>query len=181
VRFRPASAAPALQLTGAVSRKAHGGAGEFSIDLPLGGEPGVECRSGGGAYRLVFTFTNNVVSGNASVTSGVGSVSGSPLFSANTMSVDLTGVGDVQKLTTTLSGVTDSIGQVLPNTPVSVNMLTGDINGSKVVNASDIGTVKAQSGAPVTAANFRADVAASGAINATDISLVKSRSGQSVP
>jgi hypothetical protein len=181
VRFRPAGAAAPLQLTGAVSRKAHGGAGDFSIELPLSGEPGVECRSGGGAYRLVFTFTSNVVSGNASVTSGTGSVSGSPILSGKTMTVDLTGVGDVQKLTTTLSGVTDSIGQVLPNTPVSVNMLIGDINGSKVVNASDIGTAKSQSGVPVGAANFRSDVAASGSINATDISLVKSRSGQNVP
>jgi hypothetical protein len=62
-----------------------------------------------------------------------------------------------------------------------MNMLVGDINSSKTVNASDIGAVKAQSGTPVTAANFRADVAVSGAITASDIGLVKSRSGQSVP
>ena len=60
-------------------------------------------------------------------------------------------------------------------------MLVGDINGSKTVNASDIGAVKAQSGVPVTATNFRADVAVSGGITASDIGLVKSRSGQSVP
>ena len=41
-------------------------------------------------------------------------------------------------------------------------MLVGDVNSSKTVNSSDIGAVKAQSGAPVTAANFRADVAVSG-------------------
>jgi hypothetical protein len=52
-----------LQLTAAVSRKTHGGAGDFDINLPLVGEPGVECRSSVGAHTLRFTFSNNVVSG----------------------------------------------------------------------------------------------------------------------
>jgi hypothetical protein len=77
--------------------------------------------------------------------------------------------------------LTDSAGAVLPNTAVSVNMLIGDVDGSKAVNASDIGAVKAQSGLPVTATNFRADVAVSGAITASDIALVRSSSGQTVP
>ncbi len=97
------------------------------------------------------------------------------------MTVDLTEVADAQKITVTLSDVTDNAGRVLPDTAVSVNMLVGDINASKVVNASDVGAVKGQSGAAVTASNFRADVAASGVINATDIGLVKSRSGQRGP
>src|SRR2546428_7715051 len=36
-----------LTLVSAVSRKTHGAAGTFDIDLPLTGEPGVECRSAG--------------------------------------------------------------------------------------------------------------------------------------
>ena len=88
-----------LQLTTAVSRKPHGGAGTFDIDLPLTGTPGVECRSSGGSHTLVFTFNNNVVSGSASVITGAGSVSGSPTFAGNTMTVNLTGVADVQKIT----------------------------------------------------------------------------------
>ena len=176
---RNAFLVPALQLTAAGSRKAHGGAGTFDIPLPLSAIA-VECRSSGGAHTLVFTFSNNVVSGDASVTAGTGNVS-SAAFANNTMTVNLTGVADVQKITVTLSGVTDSLGQVLPNTAVSVNMLVGDINASKTVNATDIGQVKSLSGAAIGATNFRSDVAVSGVINATDISLVKSRSGQSVP
>lgn len=173
-------AAP-LQLTGAVSRKTHGGAGVFDIPLPLAGNPGVECRSSGSAHTLVFSFTNTVVSGNASVTTGIGAVAGTPTFSDNTMTVNLSGVADVQRITVTLAGVTDSFGQVLPDTGISVVILVGDTNASRSVNASDIGAVKAQSGAVVTAANFRTDVAVSGGITASDIGLVKSRSGQSVP
>ena len=170
-----------LQLATAVSRKTHGGAGDFDIPLPLAGEPGVECRSSAGAHTLVATFTNNVVSGTASVTAGTGGVSGSPTFAANTMTVNLTSVADVQKITVTLSGVTDSFAQVLPDTAVSMNVLAGDTNGNKSVSASDIGQTKAQSGIPVTGVNFRQDVTPNGTINASDIGLVKSRSGQSVP
>jgi hypothetical protein len=177
-RFTPG--AP-LQLVTAVSRKVHGAAGPFDINLPLTGEPGVECRSTASNHTLVFNFNNNVASGNASVTSGVGAVSGTPTFSTNTMTVNLTGVTDVQKLTVTLSGVTDTSAQLLPNTVVSMNVLAGDTSANKAVNATDVSQTKLQSGIPVTAANFREDVVVSGSINATDVSLVKSHSGSSVP
>ena len=102
----------ALQLTTAVSRKTHGGAGAFDVALPLTGNPGIECRNSGGNHTLVFSFTNNVVSGSASVISGTGSVSGSPTFSANTMTVNLTGVTNVQQIAVKLSAVTDSMAHV---------------------------------------------------------------------
>jgi serine protease AprX len=175
------AAANHLLLTGAVSRKVHGAAGTFDIPLPLSGEPGVECGSTGGNHSIVFTFDNNIASGNASVTAGSGSVSGSPTFSANTMTVNLTGVTDVQKVTVTLAGVTDTLAQTLPNTPVSMNVLAGDSTGNKSVNASDITQIKTRSGAAVDATNFRSDLNANGSINASDISLAKSRSGSSVP
>ncbi len=171
----------ALQLTAAASRKTHGGAGTFDIPLPLTGEPGVECRNGGGAYTLVFTASNNLVSGNASVTTGTGSVSGSPTFAGNTMAVELTGVGDVQTITVSLSNVTDSFAQVLPDTAVSVNMLIGDTNGNKTVNAGDVAQTKGQSGAAVTAGNFREDVNANGTVNAGDTAQVKGNVGHTLP
>ncbi len=170
-----------LLLTGAVSRKVHGVAGTFDIPMPLSGEPAVECRSSGGSHTIVLTFDNNMMSGNASVTSGVGSVAGSPTFSGNTMTINLTGVADGQKITVTVSGATDTLAQVLPDTSVSLNILPGDVGGNKTVNATDVSQTKLQSGAPVTAANFRDDVVVSGSINATDIVFVKSHSGTSVP
>jgi hypothetical protein len=178
-----AEGAPAFQLSAAVSRKTHGAAGDFDIDLPLAGEPGVECRSGGagGNHTFVFTFTNNVVSGNATVTSGIGTVSGPPIFSNSTMTVNLTGAADVQRIIVTLTGVTDSFGQVLPDTAVSADMLIGDATGNRTVNSSDIAQVKAQAGLPVDVTNFREDVTVDGVINASDIGLVKSKSGDSLP
>jgi hypothetical protein len=170
-----------LQLIVAVSRKTHGGAGTFDIPLPLVGEPGVECRNSGGDHTLIITFNNTMVSGSATVTGGIGSVAGSPTFSGNTMTVELTGVTDVQKITVTLSGVTDIFSQILPDTPVSVNMLIGDTTGNKTVNAGDVAQTKGQSGVAVTAANFRNDINANGSISASDVAQVKANAGHTLP
>jgi hypothetical protein len=170
-----------LQLTTVVSRKTHGSAGDFDVDLPLSGSAGVECRSTGGNHTFVFTFTNNVVSGNAAVTSGIGSIPTFPLFSGNTMTVNLTGVPDQQQITVTVSNVMDTFGQTLPNTSVNAVILAGDTNGNRTVNAADVAQTKAQEGAPVDQTNFRTDVNANGTINAADTALVKGDLGNSVP
>src|SRR5438477_8490263 len=94
-------AAPPLAVNSAVSRKAHG-PNTFDINLPLIGNPGVECRSTGGNHTLVFFFSNNVTAGSAAVTSGTGTAE-SPTVSINTMTVPLTGVSDGQTLTVTLT------------------------------------------------------------------------------
>jgi hypothetical protein len=79
-----------------------------------------------------------------------------------------------------LSGVTDEFSQVLPDTPVSVNMLIGDTSGNGVVNATDVAQTKGQVGQPVTSSNFRTDVNANGIISSTDVAIVKAHSGQSI-
>ncbi len=165
----------------AVSRMTHGGAGDFDIDLPLAGEPGLECRNGNGNHTIAVTFSNPPASGNASVTNGIGSVAGSPTFNGNTMTIHLTGVTDVQKIAVTLSNVIDGFSQVLPDTAVSVNMLKGDATGNKVVNATDVAIVKGQGGQPVTNANFREDISADGSMSSSDIALTKSMIGHGLP
>lgn len=174
---------PALQISTAVSRKTHDTAGDFDVSLPLSGAPGIECRSGGATndYELVFTFSNNVESGTATIDSGVGTVSGPPVFAGNTMTVNLTGVANVQVLTIRLSGVTDQYLQTLPDSLVSMGVLIGDTNANATVNAADVAQTKAQLGQPVTAENFRTDVNANGVINSADGALVKSHSGESLP
>ena len=64
------------------------------------------------------------------------------------MTVNLTNVTDAQKVTVTLSNLTDEFLQALPNTNVSMNVLLGDTNGNKVVNATDVAQTKLQSGLP---------------------------------
>ena len=174
---------PAFVLTNAVSRKTHGVAGDFDVDLPLSGTTGVECRSGGanGDYTIVVTFTNMVVSGNATVTSGMGSIAGAPTFSGNTMTVNLTAVTNAQTVTVTLSNVTDQFSQTLPDTAVSASFLLGDTNANRAVNATDVSQTKARIGQTLDVTNFRSDVNVNGNINATDTSLIKLKVGTGVP
>ena len=174
-----------LELISASSVKTHGAAGTFEIPLPLVAPPGVECRTGNGGisgnHTLVFDFNRPVVSGNAAVTTGIGSVSGVPAFSGNRMTVNLTGVLDVQNITLTLSGVTPINGAVL-GTSLSMKMLQGDVNGGSSVNISDINLVKAGSSpGTVNATNFQRDINASGTINISDVNIAKSKSGNLLP
>jgi len=177
------AAAIPFDLVSVVSRKTHGTAGDFDINMPLTGTSGVECRSGGanGNHTLIFTFKSNLASGEVSVAGGGGSISGTPTMSGNTMTVNLTNVPNAQRTTLTLHNMKDVANQELPDTSVIVGFLVGDTTGNGAVASSDITQTKIQSGHPVTAANFRSDVNLNGSINGSDISLVKSRSGTGLP
>ncbi len=175
-----AGAGSTLQLVSAVSRRSHRNAGTFDIPLPLTGTTGVECRDGGGNYSFVFTFSNNLVSGSASVTAGTGTA-GTPTIAGTTMTVPLSGVTDVQTVQITLTDVTDEFSQVLPPSSVSARMLIGDATGDGEVNANDLTLTKSQVGVPVTGSNFREDVRVSGTITSADVKLVKGAQGHGVP
>ena len=162
-----------------VSRKMHGNAGPFDINLPLTGSPGIECRGGGvgNNYQMVLTFAAPAHFSSASVTSGTGSVSDISGSGTTTITVNLTGVTNAQRITVTLPLPSDGG----PDVMVQMGVLVGDTNGSGAVNASDIGQTKTTTGQAIDASNFRADVDANGSINATDIALVKSKSGTGLP
>jgi hypothetical protein len=168
--------APAVQ--SAVSRKVHGGAGTFDVPLPLNGPTGVECRTGP-TYTMVVTFSTSVTVASASVTCGTGSVGSISGSGTPTITVNLTGVTDVQRITVTLSSVSD--GTNTGDVPISMGVLVGDTTANGVVNAGDVAQTKSQVGATVTGSNFREDVNANGLINSVDVALVKSNVGHSLP
>ena len=97
------------------------------------------------------------------------------------MTVNLVGVTDVQRITITLTNVTDEFSQVLPPTSVNMNVLIGDANGNKSVNAADVALVKSQVNQAVTGSNFRDDVNGDGLISSGDVTLTKSHLGNGVP
>ena len=173
-----------VQLNSAVSELTHGSAGTFDINLPLTGNPGIECRSssalGSGNYKIIFTFSNPVTDvGGAGVTNGTGSVSSSAINPNNATQylVNLTGVANAQYVTVTLTNVSDSLGDFSSTISASMGVLIADVNGNATVNASDVAQAKSRIGQPTDGTNFRADINANGAINATDVSIVKSRIG----
>ena len=159
-----------------------------NIALPLDGNPGVECRSGGtdGKYTLVFTFAVNLTSvGSASVSSlsfGDAALDSSMINPSNAKQyiVNLTGVTDQQYVQVTLNNVnvtggahTDAVSQI-------IGVLIGDTSGNRSVNSGDVAQTKSESGHTVTNTNFREDVNTSGTISASDISFVKSKSGNAL-
>ncbi len=186
-------AAPAT--TSVVSRKMHGGAGNFDIALPLSGTPGIECRTGGASndYTIVVTFGSTVtVSGSpqAQVSSGAGVVGsggvangGMVTVSGNTVTIPLTNVANAQTILVSLNGVSDS-PEATGNLIIPMSRLLGDTNGSgsvKTVTSSDLAETKSRVGQPVSETNFRSDVNANGAINATDVAIVKASIGTGLP
>ena len=168
-----------LTLASAASVK-NQGSQTFGIPLPLTGEPGVECRSSRNQHTLVFTFSDDVVSGSAALT-GTGRITGSPTFSGNTMTVNLRNVADVQQITLTLMNVMSAHGQVLPNTAVSMNVLAGDADGNKTVDLNDVNLTRNQVGMPLSDSNFREDVRVDGVINAGDVKTVRHDVGHNLP
>src|SRR4029077_20429367 len=138
-------------------------AGTFDVPLPLTGNVGVECRSGGATndYQMIINFANSVTVGTASVTSGTGSVS-SFSVSGSQVTVNLTGVTNVQRIAVVLINVND--GTHMGNVPILMGVLVGDTTGNGIVNAGDVSLTKSQVGATVTSSNFREDVNANGTI-----------------
>lgn len=171
-----------VPLLNVLSRKTHGLAGPFDIDVTNGG---IECRSGGasGTYTIVFRFENPLSSvDGANVTSGAATVGSSQIGSdPREYVVNLSGVTNAQAIAVNLTNVQDTLGNVSATVSGTVNLLIGDTNADGFVNSADISQTKAQSGQPVTSANFREDTNGDGFINSADISLVKSRSGTALP
>jgi len=168
------------QPTAAFSRKTHGAAGPFDVDLMPLSTAGVECRSGGasGIYQMIVQFANPVTVTSASLIGGSGSVSGFSTSGA-TVTVDLMNITNAQTVFMKLTGVND--GVLSGDVPVAMSVLLGDTSGNGVVNASDVSQAKLQSGQTLSNSNFRSDVNVNGSINATDVSSVKLKTGTALP
>ena len=150
----------------------------IDISQPINAAVSTEPRFIGSGHTLVFQFNAPVsLPATASVDPpGVGTASVAAA-NGNLLSVMLNGVADNQRATVTLMGVNGSMASFA----VSLGFLVGDINGTRAVNATDIGGIKARSGQSVDVTNFRLDLNTSGGINATDILAAKARSGLVLP
>ena len=145
----------------AVSRKSHGDVGNFDVNLPLTGQPGIECRSVGltGDYTIVVTFLANVsmnANPQAAVTSGIGTIGsagvsngGMVMTTGNVVTIPLTNVGNAQTINVTLNNVNGS-----DNVTIPMRVLVGDVNGNGVVNATDVSQTKLCVGQAVSASQL---------------------------
>ncbi len=180
-------------VAGVVSRKTHGSAGTFDIQMPLTGTVGIEDRTGQpsiGSHNLIVVLQSPVTSvGSLSATattSGGTTNLPPPTYTIGTgaqnnqISVNLTGVPNAAHVFLTLHTVADTAGNS-GDVVVPADFLLGDTTADRSVNSADISQTKAQSGRTVSGMNFREDVTADGSLNSADISFVKSKSGTALP
>ncbi len=169
--------------TQVVSRKSHNGV-LFDVNLPLTGTGpvGIECRSGRAIndYEMVFSFASPVTFNNAAVTAGTGTIKNASGSGTTAVTVDLANVNNAQRITVTLSSVTDCSG-VTGNVSVQMGVLVGDTNGDGFVNAGDALQTRNRSGQATDATNFRSDVNTDGFVNSGDATVVRTRSGTFLP
>ncbi|MEY2485870.1 MAG: hypothetical protein QOH39_1518 [Verrucomicrobiota bacterium] len=164
------------QVVTVVSRKTHGTAGTFDIDLPATGPAGVECRAPGpnGTFLLIYTFGKDVVApGTATKIQGSALV-GVPTLgpNSNQITVPLRSVTNAQHLVVSLDGVQDGAGAILNNLTARMDVLLADVNASEQVDSGDVFLVQKQNGQalpPVGSADFRRDINENGSIDSGDV------------
>jgi hypothetical protein len=160
----------------AVSRKTHGTAGTFDIDLPLSGSVGEETRSGGipsGNHTIVVTFPSSIsavasatCAGNAATTN-ISTTS----ITNDTVTVNCTGVPNAQRIAINLLGVND--GNNVGNVSIPMDVLLGDVNLSRRTDAGDVTQVRNRTVSIPDATTFRYDVNASGRTDAGDVTTTR--------
>jgi hypothetical protein len=176
-------ATPGIWLQSISSRKQHGFAGAFDVNLPINGS-GIEPRAGN--YSVVFRFAtglnsvNNVTAASTGGSSATVASSG-PGADPHEFIVNLSNVPNAQRTSVTLNGVIDSAGNTAAAITGTMGVLLGDTTGNGLVNSADISQVQGQSGTLVTVNNFREDLTVNGAINSADISLAQQQSGTGLP
>jgi N-acetylneuraminic acid mutarotase len=174
-RYCAQAGSPELTLVSAASRRKHGNAGPFDIDLPLTGPPGVECRVGNGGtflQSIVFTFSEPVTSVAGTTTTTCGRVN-STTISGSTVTVELGHVScDGSDITVTVAGVNG--GSV--DASATMTLRTGDVNADGVVNKIDLMEIRMNVGRGlVNDDNFRDDITVDGKVNHGDTTLEKSK------
>jgi hypothetical protein len=158
----------------AVSRKTHGTAGTFDIDLPLSGSVGEETRSGGipsGNHTIVVTFPT-AITAVASATCAGNPATTSIGGTGNTqVTVNCTGVPNAQTVAINLVGVNDGIN--VGNVSIPMAVLLGDVNLTRRTDAGDVTQVRNRTVSIPDATTFRYDVNASGRTDAGDVTTTR--------
>jgi len=169
----------AFALLAAASRK-----GNFDIDLPLTGMPGIECRSGGadGNFQITLTFNNPIASvDDVAASCGIVQKVRRHASDPHRLLVRLTETCNAQYLILTLTNVHDDQGNTLPSAKVTAGLLLGDINGDGVVDSTDADQTALDQGQTTDGDNFREDINSNGRIDAIDFALVSSELGTMLP
>jgi hypothetical protein len=160
----------------AVSRKLHRTGGVHDVDLAAG----TECRKGApndGDHQVVITFPTAVTVGGVNFV-GSGSAD-TPVVNGTKVTVNLHNVANAQRLTITLTNVSD--GSHTADVAVPMRVLLGDVDSDGKVDDADVAAVSSHLAAPLSGSNFRYDVTGNSVITKNDVDLTSSAKGSLLP
>lgn len=178
VSVTPSLSVP-FALVAALSRKTHGAAGVYNIELDemqaVNGNITVDPRLGDTTHELVFLFTGpvnqlGVVTARDSQNQPIGNA---VMSSAGPeLRVALGGINNATRVEVFVAGVNGSTDVI-----ASLAFLAGDVNNTRGVTASDILRMKGRAGQSVDTSNFVHDIASTGSIRPVDVETVKAQAG----
>jgi hypothetical protein len=170
-------AAPAI--VAVVSRKNHGPAGFFDVDVSIASA--VEPRRGG-PTTLRVTFDRAIESvggpGASDVTLSSGRVH-SVSINGCELTVEMSGATNAATFTVAFPGIVDPDGIGVMDT-LCFAVLEGDVNGDRGSNLLDRVGVRDVMDAQVNGDNFACDVNANGLINLFDVIRIRDNLGQAI-
>src|SRR3989338_3208938 len=179
-----------LKLVSAVSRKAHGMAGDFDVNLSItpdvAGEATVEPRDNTNT-KFVLKFNKPLQQGNVDITPSIGTVAGYTINN-DQLAIDMApaSVPDQSCFKLTVAGIKDAAGKPSPDSfDVSARFLAGDADKNGKVMAGDYQGININKGKNLNQDNFIYDLNLDGAIvfidePASDMVYVRNRIGNEV-
>ncbi len=172
-----ATPAQGFSLVSASSLQDQGGQ-TFGIEIYLAGGS-VECRNTHGRLTLIFTFSDPLVSAQATLDSGSGQIYYESVVD-KTLTINLRKVADLQTIQVGLNNVTNTSGELLPPMHIDLGMLIGDVDQNRVVDRVDAMVTQKAIGQPIEN-NYRKDITIDGFIDREDLRIVRSAEGNSLP
>jgi hypothetical protein len=184
VAVTPSASAPFV-LSKVVSRKLHANGTnlaphviEIDRSRSVGGTVTIEPRAPTPAHTLLFRFSDRVNStGTVSVVDAMGTQVGNPslAINGNDIEVSLLGLPNGRKVQVTLSGVNNGL-----HATAAVGFLLGDVDGSGIVDGSDLAALRSKIGQIVAGENFLFDINLSNRVTSADLIAVKRRLSQAL-
>ncbi len=151
----------------AVSRKTHGAAGEF--DINVSNPNAVEGRKNGPTLVIVTLDKAVALDGTPCPVQVSQGMVESLSISDNLLTLGLSGAVEPETLTISLPGIADAADLAATMTQaLSFEVLFGDATGDGLVNTFDDIAVRGQMGHAVDASNFQIDLNADGVFNTSD-------------
>jgi len=174
-------------LLAAASRKTHGGAGTFDLNLNLNpaANPTVEPRRNG-PTQVLFTFNKEMMPADGTLDATEFVLTNATFVSASIVSsnltLNLTNVVDQSLVTVVMNGISDLAGNPLSgDRDVVFGALYRDVNGSRTVDVVDFQQTKWRLGQTANSTNYWFDINCSGKIDVVDLQRIKWGFGNTLP